>query len=878
MLAGQESEKSVKTAATTTTSGDGADNPRPTVRVGVLFVHGIGMQKQGETLTAAGEPLYRWFRDWFGTAAYLKPAAEVSLERTVLFPSSSEPDAPPHSWLCIRRQHGGADVELLLAESHWADSFPVPHFSDVARWALLVLPWTIATQFLTRLRRVLAVYPHRLRYYPLIVVEALAYLGGFLLSALVELLVLALLLVAVVPIPRFRDFIVGLQLKIASVIGDSYVLLRSPMREDAIVNRVVRDIAWLDGRGCGRIGLVAHSQGGAIAHRVVRAAPGRALRPVKLLFTFGSGLGKLHDIKANSDSPNLLWVGWWALVFIVVATLLTPANVYLMLTDAQALREQPLSVAFAGVLAPMLAILVLLLLQVWMRTGRDGLVPVSRGAVKPLWVDRHASQDPVPAGPLLDAPHDDIDTAPVFNRHALWSDHTTYWQNEDGFVTEVARRLADLADLPLAGPAADAVDAVDASLAAAAPRRRWRVWWLVALRVLIGANAALIAWVLHRQRALTALGGEVTAALGRLSATAGRYVAGAAPPGTATAAVESTTDPLWQRLWDCHGDLAAGLAAIALLHLLWYRLGYRVWRWWSRRDLEALHSCRRRDAGGAPFGVLAAVALALPVLSVLLFYGGSAAMVDAFVAVAAWPRAVHLGATGAVAASLVAGALLGTWGWWKSDEVLWTAGLPAGLFGFAVTLALALPSALWVGFWHPGWFDVEPGDWSAAGFGILLRLALFVVPSLLAWLWLLKIWRPLLRLGRSPGHGWRHPVRWLYQLPARARDWVAAKSVQGPLRSHPMVSEHPIGVRLAISGTAGVLALAASLGLQHGWLGAWGVAAYAATALVAALMAWSLRQRLAKGSALYRLAGVLLWLPYWALSLGMIEPWLPFGG
>jgi hypothetical protein len=41
-------------------------------RLGVLFVHGIGEQREGETLVAFGEPLIAWLRQWIagrGSAA-----------------------------------------------------------------------------------------------------------------------------------------------------------------------------------------------------------------------------------------------------------------------------------------------------------------------------------------------------------------------------------------------------------------------------------------------------------------------------------------------------------------------------------------------------------------------------------------------------------------------------------------------------------------------------------------------------------------------------------------------------------------------------------------------------------------------------------------
>jgi len=34
-------------------------------RLGVLFVHGVGSQKKGETLVQFGEPMAIWIEQWF---------------------------------------------------------------------------------------------------------------------------------------------------------------------------------------------------------------------------------------------------------------------------------------------------------------------------------------------------------------------------------------------------------------------------------------------------------------------------------------------------------------------------------------------------------------------------------------------------------------------------------------------------------------------------------------------------------------------------------------------------------------------------------------------------------------------------------------------
>lgn len=835
-----------------------ADPPPAPVRAGVLFVHGIGSQRRGETLTAAGEPLYRWFRDWFRSPSAVRPRASVRLEDTVLLPSSGDPDAPPHTWLKV-----GPEVELLLAESHWADSFPVPRFSEVARWALLVLPWTIATQFATRLRRILAVYPNRLRYYPLIVLEVLAYLGGFILSGLVEILVLALLVFSIVPIPRFRSYVVMLQLKIASIIGDSYVLLQSPVRQDAIVSRVIRDVRWLAEQDCSTIGLVAHSQGGAIAHRVVRSTTVKArdaLSRVKLLFTFGSGLGKLHDIEANSESPNLLWVGWLVLVPIVLATLFTPGVFHMLMTDPQTVRDQPVLQVLVAGLAPMVAIIALVLLGKRIALSRKDLVATGWGVTRPRWVDRHASQDPVPGGPLLDGRDPDIDSYPVFNRHAVWSDHVTYWQNQDGFVTDVAQHLAELAGLGLAVDEPDAEETVARTLREARARRRWRVWWLAGIRTLIGLHTLWAAWLLYRQGSLADLGRVIGRALGPAAPHAER-------------ALEAS---LWPRLWHVHGELALALLAVTVFHVLWYRLGFRVWQWWGRRDLARLFSGGGWDAGGAAFGTLLFVALALPAGSTLLLFGGFETAVGAVLGYLAWPRAAHRAVSIAGVLSILAGGGMAVFlavddrRWWRSGA--WTRWVLSVAFYAVVAAAINLPLSIWLGFHRPEVVEAQEGVWPAEGLRIAWLASGMLLPLLIMLGLVQLVARPLKRLleRRRLRRGWARSVWALIGLPERCGRWLAEQSVRGRPSSHPEVEPHSTGTALTISMAAATITLAVSYSLYRGWLGGWAVALFAFFALVAALMGWSLRQRLPETSVPYWLAGAGMWLPYVAFILGSI--------
>jgi hypothetical protein len=65
------------------------------------------------------------------------------------------------------------------------------------------------------------------------------------------------------------------------------------------------------------------------------------------------------------------------------------------------------------------------------------------------WMDVYASADPIPNGPTrMDVTSAEVASVKVWNRGAFMSDHTSYWENLDGFVLRVARMCAETADSP----------------------------------------------------------------------------------------------------------------------------------------------------------------------------------------------------------------------------------------------------------------------------------------------------------------------------------------------------------------------------------------------------------------------------------------------
>ena len=558
----------------------------PTARhaLGVLFVHGIGAQRRGETLAEFGRPILHWLEEWCAglhdrwlgagiSPEWLRALAKMLEERgtagaedreattwalesvqrlvddlAAQDPSSTEnsevaareaaqatlgtalaagvaladarretpgdPAAPAHAELVLRRldlDGSLAEERWLLAESWWAESFWPPRFSDLARWGLGVVPWTIGSHYGAAVRRVwaergkVAGAGRRLAWHSRFVLSLLRLLGSLLLG-LAALGALALLLVvAALPIPRLRAALGALQRQIAASLGDSYILLVRPIEAASIVGQVRRDLAWLaEPARCVGVAVVAHSQGAAAAHEALRAGrPGN----LRLLLTLGSGLRKLEELRQLLGRGGHLQRG---VKLTLGALVVAPFYAWLV-----ARMPPPLDVR-AWVVFFILPAIGLGLVAEGLRDLAGGMdvgdlrrrvQHFGRSGVR--WVDCHAAKDPVPNGPLLD-PRECLDaedgregaefprSVALCNEESTGADHTAYWRNLDEFVSLVVAELTAppggrqsvLAPLPVWG------DAIGV-------RRRWRVRWLVAVRwVATLSSAVAVAYGWPEWRAL----------------------------------------------------------------------------------------------------------------------------------------------------------------------------------------------------------------------------------------------------------------------------------------------------------------------------------------------------------------------------------------
>ena len=163
----------------------------------MLFVHGIGNQTRGSTLTSFGTPLVEWLQ-----ARAEQSGANATLGNTTLTSAGGEPAS---SEFTIRSTND--ERRWLFAESWWAQSFPVAEFGDVAKWSLLIVPWTIGTHFAKRAGA-------RKRFGSRISAGA-TLIGALLLSPLLLVILTILLVLGGIPLPQLRSALAKITGKIA---------------------------------------------------------------------------------------------------------------------------------------------------------------------------------------------------------------------------------------------------------------------------------------------------------------------------------------------------------------------------------------------------------------------------------------------------------------------------------------------------------------------------------------------------------------------------------------------------------------------------------------------------------------------------------------
>ena len=309
----------------------------------------------------------------------------------------------------------------LVAESFWAETFWAPSFFSFGRWCLLTAPVVLVHYIaLARLR-------HRYLWW----LKAVGLTIGLTAAQLAFLLLMVLWLV---PWERIRRAVLKVQLALAGIIGDAFVLLQDPVQRRAILDRVQRDLNWLLQR-CRKVVVVAHSQGAAVAEIVLSNRDDNGDGNIHSFVTLGSGVQTLTAIEEKSRLFGVNLAGWLA-----IASAISVGTA--------------IGMFFLGRWNIAAGLLVLSIIAFWFAASRVRKEPVGRLSSLPRagapreWFDFFSTKDLVPYGPLLDPRNTDDQYKPkeVRNRDSLLGDHVLYWQNPEQVVGPVAREIGAAAD------------------------------------------------------------------------------------------------------------------------------------------------------------------------------------------------------------------------------------------------------------------------------------------------------------------------------------------------------------------------------------------------------------------------------------------------
>jgi hypothetical protein len=540
--------------------------------LGVLFVHGAGDHGVGATLIEFGEPLVSWLNGWLAKGELAKTSADDDVRAGAgqILVREADTGAPAHARLTLRSGDAGKRHLWLLAEARWDEAFTPPEFRQVLLWAIGVVPWTVLTQFIAPVidesRHLQAGLLPILRFYWNLVFSTLIALVA---SVVLQAFALAILLLSIIPLDPVRDIVSKLQRFASSSVGDLYMVLTSPIQRAALTSAVQRDIEWMRRKGCERIAVVAHSQGGYVAYQ---ALTDPWYQPVETFITFGSGLIRLTESERARRTGVLLWAligvigGLIAFRFAPIAIpgtfTASPTNQAVTFTFVVGL------VMFTGLIAALVAY----------RRSPTHVAPLPFAAT---WFDFVTHEDPVMNGVPDEKLPATVETHWVENRASVVADHGSYWHNSDEFVPQVALAIGTLdeeLDLKHAGPTnflaavpgkKDQVVAVDVDqfLHRSYERRSQRITALQNVRAsLAAATAILLLWRLDQLEAV-----------GRLVADAFTWFP--------SFVVSWLPDVIQQVIPIAFSHLALlGAAVILALSLVGYQVAIGLWEKWGTAD------------------------------------------------------------------------------------------------------------------------------------------------------------------------------------------------------------------------------------------------------------------------------------------------------
>jgi pimeloyl-ACP methyl ester carboxylesterase len=422
--------------------------PIPKADIGVLLVHGIGDHKEGETLTAFGEPLIDSLREWLRGTANPESAENPNPELTEarLKAVRNEAESPAYAVMTISAIEKAAGLPLseswLLCEAWWGESVQPPRPLRLLAWLWtrgpILIFWHFFLGFQARSSdksNVKHASISRMVYNKCKMI-LLAYWFSVLaifLAAICQMVMTTATALLVIPIGKWRQAVANVARVLTLTLGDSYVLLEHDIQRTALVARVRKSLSWLSDR-VKQVVVIAHSQGAAIAHEALVQTK---LDKVQRFITVGSGLEKLHFLRRTRQTRKGL----------LSSALLCPvlgAGFWLLWSGQYQLSAV---VSFTGFV---LAVIALASLENYQSelTKRIPSLRLKQESDAPFWLDINATHDLIPmgVGSLLRT-HPFVTGLEISNKRSFLHDHIDYFSNRIGFVAVLWMSLSEVSRL-----------------------------------------------------------------------------------------------------------------------------------------------------------------------------------------------------------------------------------------------------------------------------------------------------------------------------------------------------------------------------------------------------------------------------------------------
>ena len=209
----------------------------------------------------------------------------------------------------------GSGRKWLLAEAWWASEVTPPRFKDFIRWVMPMFPWLAAEYAVAAGQRVYRPDPSPSLHGRRPSLSERGSLAGliWLASPLIAVvaMVACLLLALLQRLPVIGRRVSSLTVSLVKGVGDSYLFAHDALARTAMVQRIRGDLDWLRLQGCDQLAIVAHSQGAALCHDMLRDDDGP--RDVDLLVTVGSGVQRLNGFRELYRNATLRSIGWWSI-------------------------------------------------------------------------------------------------------------------------------------------------------------------------------------------------------------------------------------------------------------------------------------------------------------------------------------------------------------------------------------------------------------------------------------------------------------------------------------------------------------------------------------------------------------------------------------